>query len=809
MLKGERDKVGRDDMVTMTGVSEGDIISNIQQRYNGSIIYTSIGSVLISINPYKDLDVFSHKNIDKYKGKNAFELPPHVFSLAEETYKAILTEGKNQAIIISGESGAGKTEASKGIMQYLAAVSGSGATVDKIKNVILESNPLLEAFGNAKTLRNNNSSRFGKYIEIQFDVKGDPVGGKIHNYLLEKSRVISQTKGERNFHIFYQLFTAGSSDKSNWRLATIERYNYLNKSGCVVAEGINDSHEFAATRHAMSTVGITHGQQDQIFRILVGILTLGNIEFKPAGKEEAAVVDKSVLGVAASLLGVEDKALTQALLSHTITSGSQRSTSYQVPQNVEQAAYTRDALAKGIYSRLFDWLVFTINNSMTLQQGKTTSIGILDIYGFEIFQQNSFEQLCINYVNETLHQIFIDLTLKAEQEEYMKEGIPWEQVKYHNNKPTVDFLDGKPLGLFTVLDEEVLFPKGTDASFVEKMNNAFSRNPIYKQGASKESPLSFSVQHYAGQVTYNAAGFLDKNRDTFYDDLKALCFTSKSTVLVEIFELTSGEKGVQKGVKARPVTAGFQFKNSVAELLKSLYACQPHYIRTIKPNDEKRPLYFDEPRVTEQVRYLGLLENLKVRRAGFCYRTTFERWVKRYAVISDRTFPTYQGDLRAAVEILLNEVGISSKEYAFGKTKIFIREPQALYAMEDGRLKAFDKIAQKIKTFKCAPKVTQGNVVLQYLRLLIFEELNEFTVYRDPKKGGNRVYKNYQEVEQEYASGLLDPNELKQALYELLTGISEPIREHFHSQKGKKNWFGFLKFFTGGKQQTASLNSPK
>eukprot|EP01111_Echinosteliopsis_oligospora_P014908 TRINITY_DN5735_c0_g1_i1.p1 TRINITY_DN5735_c0_g1~~TRINITY_DN5735_c0_g1_i1.p1 ORF type:complete len:806 (-),score=234.13 TRINITY_DN5735_c0_g1_i1:55-2472(-) len=805
MLKGERDKVGRDDMVTLAGVSEGEIMSNLKTRYQDGVIYTSIGAVLISINPYKDLDVFSSRTIDKYKGKNAFELPPHVFSLAEETYKAILTEGKNQCIIISGESGAGKTEASKGIMQYLAAVSGTGATVDKIKNIILESNPLLESFGNAKTLRNNNSSRFGKYIEIQFDHKGDPIGGKISNYLLEKSRLISQTQGERNFHIFYQLFTA--SEKSSWKLTTLDKYNYLNKSGCTTADGINDSSEFSTTKHAMKTVGLTSEHQDQIFRILAGILHLGNVEFKPAAKDQAQIADKGVFSTCASLLGVEERTLENALLSRQLSSGGgARASTYAIPQNVEQASYARDALAKGIYTKLFDFLVTAINHSMKPagSHGKTTTIGILDIYGFEIFQSNSFEQLCINYVNETLHQIFIDLTLKAEQEEYLKEGIPWEQVKYHNNKPTVEFLDKKPLGLFNVLDEECLFPKGTDESFLEKMRKTYGSNPIFKSSGGKDAKNTFGVQHYAGTVDYDVRGFLDKNRDTLFEDLKMLCCTSKLPILVSFFEDSLSATG---GAKARPVTAGFQFKNSVAELLKALYQCQPHYIRTIKPNDEKRPLVFNEARIVEQVRYLGLLENLKVRRAGYCYRTDYERWLKRYGVICDKTFPSFNGPAKSGVEILLKEVGAPAKDYIFGKTKLFVREPQLLYLMEDARLKALDRIAQKVKGAKCPNKQVKENICLEYLRILIFQELSEFTVPRNPKKGPPLTYKAYQDLENDYAAGTIEGAELKQALYEVLSGISEPIRERF--QKDKKGWFSFLSFFQGGKSQTASLSAPK
>jgi myosin-1 len=374
-------------------------------------------------------------------------------------------------------------------------------------------------------------------------------------------------------------------------------------------------------------------------------------------------------------------------------------------------------------------------------------------------------------------------------------------VKYHNNKPTVDFLAGKPMGLFSVLDEECLFPKGTDQSFLEKMNRNFSNSPLFR-ATGKDT---FTVQHYAGVVPYHVANFLDKNRDTLFDDLKQLCQGSSMPLLQGIFD---DQKPVAeiKGGKARPVTSGFQFRQSVAELLKALYACQPHYIRTIKPNDDKRPLYFDDARVTEQVRYLGLLENVRVRRAGYCYRTTFDRWMKRYAVISDKTFPNYNGNPRQGVELLLSVANIGSKEYAFGKTKLFIREPQTLYTMEETRLKALDKIANLIKNSKCPAKKVEGNVCLEYLRILIFQELGEFTLIRDPKKGGDKTYKSYSDVESEYVAGLIEPNELRSSLYQVLTDVSEPIREHF--QKEKKSWWSFLKFFTGGKSQTTSLAAP-
>uniref|UniRef100_A0A7S4KA64 Myosin motor domain-containing protein n=1 Tax=Paramoeba aestuarina TaxID=180227 RepID=A0A7S4KA64_9EUKA len=844
-LRGERDKVGRDDLITLQDVGEDGIINNLRQRYQASMIYTSIGAVLISINPYKDVGCFNHSNVSKYKGKQSFEMPPHVFQLGEETYKALITERLNQCIIISGESGAGKTECSKGLMTYFAAVTSSHSkAIDHVKDIILESNPLLESFGNAKTLRNNNSSRFGKYMEIQFDAAGSqPIGGKISNYLLEKSRLVQQTPGERNFHVFYQLFKW--NEASRYSLRAPADFRYL-KGSELRADGIDDGKWLNDLKHAMKTVGMSQEQTTDVFRILAGILHLGNIEFRSEGQDKAAIANPDVLHTASDILGIEEGILRQSLLYRGITSGSARGSAYNVPQNAEQALTSCDALAKGIYSRLFNWIVHTTNESMRPEiiaagggsssssssssgGGMTVgnSIGILDIYGFEIFEYNSFEQLCINYVNETLHQIFIDLTLRAEQDEYVKEGIKWDQVQYHNNKPTVDFLTGKPMGLFKIVDEECLFPNGTEATFLDKMSKNFANSQVF-QVLTKGPRGTFSVRHYAGDVTYQVEGFLEKNRDTMFDDLKDACKASNVPTLVNIFhhaEAPSNVSGVNstprkfggQGGKSRPTTGGHQFTTSVAALLKTLYACQPHYIRTIKPNDTKTPLQFNEDRVREQARYLGLTENLRVRRAGYAYRAPYERWMKRYGILSDATFPPtkWQGSAREGVVHIIGSVGISKNAYAEGNTKIFVRDPQALYKMEEARLRALDRIANNVKTARLQPMVVEGNLCLEYLRILIFEELPDFTVNRpvNPKDGtgGPITYDNYQALESDYAAGTIHPNDLKASLYQVLTDIAMPVREHVVMKKQKSSsgfLSGFFKFFSKGKQPTASMPAP-
>jgi len=737
-FQSERNKVGVDDMVMLDSVSKESLLANLQKRYNDGIIFTSIGAVLISMNPYKELGIFNQPFIDKYAGKQPFELPPHVFSLTDETYRSMTNEGEDQCIIISGESGAGKTEVSKGIMKYIASVSGSGDAVDKVKNVFLESNPLLESFGNAKTLRNNNSSRFGKYVEIQFNY-GDPIGGRITNYLLEKSRLISQTKGERNFHIFYQLCNAPEKDK--WKLGAPEKFNYLNKSGCFTADGIDDKSWFTATKKAMDIVGIQKNQQEEIFSMLAGILHLGQVNFKAGPKDTSVVEDKAQLNLAASLLKVRPEMLEKALSYRTISSGSARVSTIQVPQNVGGALYSRDALAKGIYSRLFDWLVARVNEMIEVRGQKGKLIGILDIYGFEIFELNSFEQLMINYCNETLHQIFINLTLKAEQEEYVREGIKWENINYVNNKPCVELIEGK-MGILSLLDEECLFPEGTDKSFLTKMQKNLSSHPnLLKQGVGKEAnEPKFSISHYAGAVTYDINNFLDKNRDTLFNDLIQVCLSSDSQVMRTMFQngVTEFAEDIQDTKnklaknKKRPVTAGIQFKNSMANLLKSLYACQPHYVRCIKPNDQKKALSYDPKKVSEQAQYLGLLENLRVRRAGYCYRQLYEKWIKRYYMVSKSTFPKYS-DAFQAVKTVLSEQGLTEGEVQYGKTKIFIRTPNTIWALEETRLTSLHRLATIIQSTWRAWQVRKAYIELKKQSMDIFKgnkERNRLSVAR-------------------------------------------------------------------------------
>ncbi|EFN77962.1 Myosin-Ie, partial [Harpegnathos saltator] len=406
---------GVDDMVLLPKINEDSIIENLKKRYMDDYIFTCIGPVLVSINPFKQMPYFGEKEIEIYQGAAPYENPPHIYGLADEMYRNMLIDNESQCVIISGESGAGKTVAAKYIMSYVARVSGGGDKVQGVKDIILESNPLLEAFGNAKTIRNNNSSRFGKYVEMQFGSGGQPSGGKISNFLLEKSRVTCHNSGERNFHIFYQLATGtNEAMKSELGLTDLDYYQYLSYGGSHKVDGTNDARDFQETLKALSVMGIKDAEMMDIFRVVAGILHVGNVQFAERGNY-SQVADEQFLEFPAFLFGISAEQLAHKLISREFESkwGSQ-SESVDVTLNVEQALYAKDALAKDIYARLFDYLVKRVNSAMETN-ADGYEIGILDIYGFEIFEKNGFEQFCINFVNEKLQQIFIELTLKAEQ----------------------------------------------------------------------------------------------------------------------------------------------------------------------------------------------------------------------------------------------------------------------------------------------------------------------------------------------------------------------------------------------------------
>ncbi|XP_072598309.1 unconventional myosin-Ib isoform X4 [Vulpes vulpes] len=646
--------------------------------------------------------------------RSALTIMKYIFALSDEAYRSLRDQDKDQCILITGESGAGKTEASKLVMSYVAAVCGKGAEVNQVKEQLLQSNPVLEAFGNAKTVRNDNSSRFGKYMDIEFDFKGDPLGGVISNYLLEKSRVVKQPRGERNFHVFYQLLSGASEELLN--KLTLERdfsrYNYLSLDSAKV-NGVDDAANFRTVRNAMQIVGFMDDEAESVLEVVAAVLKLGNIEFKPEsrvnGLDESKIKDKNELKEICELTGIDQSVLERAFSFRTVEAKQEK---VSTTLNVAQAYYARDALAKNLYSRLFSWLVNRINESIKAQtKVRKKVMGVLDIYGFEIFEDNSFEQFIINYCNEKLQQIFIELTLKEEQEEYIREGIEWTHIDYFNNAIICDLIENNTNGILAMLDEECLRPGTvTDETFLEKLNQVCATHQHFESRMSKSSrflndtslPHScFRIQHYAGKVLYQVEGFVDKNNDLLYRDLSQAMWKASHTLIKSLFP----EGNPAKINLKRPPTAGSQFKASVATLMKNLQTKNPNYIRCIKPNDKKAAHIFSEALVCHQIRYLGLLENVRVRRAGYAFRQAYEPCLERYKMLCKQTWPHWKGPARAGVEVLFNELEIPVEEYSFGRSKIFIRNPRTLFKLEDLRKQRLEDLAtliQKIyRGWKC------------------------------------------------------------------------------------------------------------
>jgi myosin I len=577
-------------------------------------------------------------------------------------------------------------------MQYLAAVSGKGEGVEVVKNIILESNPLLEAFGNAKTLRNNNSSRFGKYFEIKFDSMGTPRGGYITNYLLEQSRVVYQARGERGFHIFYQLL-AGAPKAARGALGlTADRsFFYVSQSKCMTIEDVDDRSEFKATRHAMKVIGMRSREQEAIFKLVAAVLHIGNISFREAANESVHV---SNVEFAARLLQVDSKSLEHAIAYRHIKTTREE---YDSPNNILKATNARDALAKSLYTRLFDWLVRRVNSAMSNAHDMPLCIGVLDIYGFEIFKRNGFEQFCINFVNEKLQQIFIELTLKSEQEEYVRENIEWKPIKFFNNKVVCDLIEGRrPPGIFSLLDDVCKTmhaqSEGADRAFVGKLSLMHSSHAHFSASSN-----GFIIKHFAGDVRYSADDFPDKNRDTLTRDLLAVIKTSESPLVQVLFP-----EDVAQDDRKRPTTSGFKIRNQTAELVKALMLSTPHYVRCIKSNDEKKANYVDQQRVLHQCKYLGLLENIKVRRAGFAYRQEFYKFLNRFQLLSSKTWPAeWRGSDKSGCKAILKSVArelkLTKEEVQLGKSKIFIKNPETVYELDKLKRKKIHTLASKIQ----------------------------------------------------------------------------------------------------------------
>ena len=608
------------------------------------------------------------------------ELPPHIFAIGDNCYSLMKRQRQNQCVVISGESGAGKTESTKLILQYLAAISGKHSWIEQ---QILEANPILEAFGNAKTIRNDNSSRFGKYIDIHFNKSGTIEGARIEQYLLEKSRIVHQNKDERNYHIFYCMLAGLSKDhRGKLDLKDATHYKYLTGGGSVVCDGRDDAAEFADIRSAMKVLMFTDQEIWDILKILAALLHMGNIKYK--GKvidnlDATDIPDKTNVERVAAILGANTKALTDALTSKTIFAHGESVVS---TLNTNQSKDVRDAFAKGIYGRLFVYIVRKINTAIfnpTVSAADRNSIGVLDIFGFENFDTNSFEQFCINFANENLQQFFVQHIFKLEQEEYNLEAINWHHIEFVDNQEALDLIAVRPLNLMSLIDEESKFPKGSDQTMLNKLHRGHSINRNYLKPKSDYN-TSFGLNHFAGVVFYDTRGFLEKNRDTFSADLLQLVHVSKNRFLQNIF---SEDLNMGSETRKRTPTLSSQFKKSLESLMNTLGQCNPFFVRCIKPNEFKKPMMFDRELCCRQLRYSGMMETIRIRRAGYPIRHTFHEFVDRYRFLISGCPPAHKlKDCRGATSKICQAV-LGKADYQLGRTKVFLKDAQDLYLEQE------------------------------------------------------------------------------------------------------------------------------
>ncbi|KAL7899127.1 P-loop containing nucleoside triphosphate hydrolase protein [Trichoderma sp. TUCIM 5745] len=694
-----------DDLTNLSHLNEPAVLQAIRLRYLQKEIYTYSGIVLIATNPFARVDsLYVPGMVQVYAGKQRATQAPHLFAIAEEAFIDMLRDGKNQTIVVSGESGAGKTVSAKYIMRYFATreapdnpggrTKRGAETMSETEEQILATNPIMEAFGNAKTTRNDNSSRFGKYLEIMFDDKTNIIGAKIRTYLLERSRLVFQPLKERNYHIFYQL-VAGASDEEREALniLPIEQFEYLNQGNCPTIDGVDDKAEFEATKKSLSTIGVSEAQQSDIFKLLAGLLHLGNVKITASRNDSVLAPNEPSLELACGILGVDATEFSKWIVKKQLVTRGEKITSNL---SQAQAIVVRDSVAKFIYSSMFDWLVEVINLSLATEEilSRVVSfIGVLDIYGFEHFAKNSFEQFCINYANEKLQQEFNQHVFKLEQEEYLREQIDWTFIDFSDNQPCIDLIEGK-MGILSLLDEESRLPMGSDDQFVTKLHHNFAtekKQPFFKKPRFGKS--AFTVCHYAVDVTYESEGFIEKNRDTVPDEHMAVLRATSNSFLKQVLDaasavrekdLASASSNAVKPAAGRKIgvavnrkpTLGGIFRSSLIELMNTINNTDVHYIRCIKPNEAKEAWQFEGPMVLSQLRACGVLETVRISCAGYPTRWTYEEFALRYYMLVHSSQLT--SEIRQMADAILSKaLGTSTEKgmdkYQLGLTKIFFR----------------------------------------------------------------------------------------------------------------------------------------
>merc|ERR1719225_1186552 len=706
----------QEDMADLTCLNEASVLHNIKERYFSGLIYTYSGLFCVVVNPYKRLPIYTEKIIEIYKGKKRHEVPPHVFAITDIAYRSMLQDREDQSILCTGESGAGKTENTKKVIQYLAFVAATkpktashaptsndgGLNFGELEQQLLKANPILEAFGNAKTVKNDNSSRFDKFIRINFDASGYIAGANIETYLLEKARIIRQAGDERSFHIFYQLLMGATKEfKSQMLLDDAKNYTFMTMGG-VKVPGIDDVEEFAATQNAMRIMGISEEDMASIWRVISSCLLFGNMEFKQERtSDQATLPDNTVAQKVAHLLGIQVTDLTKAFLKPRIKVGRDYVTKAQSKEQVEFAV---EAISKATYERLFKWICSRINKSLdrTKRQG-ASFIGILDIAGFEIFDLNSFEQLCINYTNEKLQQLFNHTMFILEQEEYQREGIEWKFIDFGLDlQPTIDLIE-KPMGIMALIDEECWFPKATDKSFVEKLVTSHSVHPKFMKSDFR-GDADFSILHYAGKVDYSASKWLMKNMDPLNENIVQYLQASQDPFVCHIWKdaeivgmaqqaMTDTQFGrvTRKGMFR---TVSQLYKEQLSKLMVTLRNTNPNFVRCIIPNHEKKAGKINAPLVLDQLRCNGVLEGIRICRQGFPNRIPFQEFRQRYELLTPNVIPKGFMDGKKACENMITALELDRNLYRIGQSKIFFRTGVLAHLEEERDLRITDLVVK-------------------------------------------------------------------------------------------------------------------
>ncbi|NWR83426.1 MYH9 protein, partial [Furnarius figulus] len=700
-----------EDMAELTCLNEASVLHNLKERYYSGLIYTYSGLFCVVINPYKNLPIYSEEIVEMYKGKKRHEMPPHIYAITDTAYRSMMQDREDQSILCTGESGAGKTENTKKVIQYLAHVASSHKSKKdqgELERQLLQANPILEAFGNAKTVKNDNSSRFGKFIRINFDVNGYIVGANIETYLLEKSRAIRQAKEERTFHIFYYLLSgAGEHLKNDLLLEPYNKYRFLS-NGHVTIPGQQDKDMFQETMEAMKIMGIPDEEQIGLLKVISGVLQLGNIVFKKErNTDQASMPDNTAAQKVSHLLGINVTDFTRGILTPRIKVGRDY---VQKAQTKEQADFAIEALAKATYERMFRWLVMRINKALdkTKRQG-ASFIGILDIAGFEIFELNSFEQLCINYTNEKLQQLFNHTMFILEQEEYQREGIEWNFIDFGLDlQPCIDLIEkpAGPPGILALLDEECWFPKATDKSFVEKVVQEQGTHPKFQKPKQLKDKADFCIIHYAGKVDYKADEWLMKNMDPLNDNIATLLHQSSDKFVSELWKdvdrivgldqvagmSDTALPGAFKTRKGMFRTVGQLYKEQLAKLMATLRNTNPNFVRCIIPNHEKKAGKLDPHLVLDQLRCNGVLEGIRICRQGFPNRVVFQEFRQRYEILTPNAIPKGFMDGKQACVLMIKALELDANLYRIGQSKVFFRAGVLAHLEEERDLKITDVI---------------------------------------------------------------------------------------------------------------------